>query len=268
MNAVFQSMNRDRVLSITTEQMLNHPRVTYGICEGKSMNRQCRNCGAPVPDSASVFCNKCGARMPAVGSTGCLICQKCGKELTDYQSLFCDWCGTPLAPASQPPDQVNPVSSKTACPGCGFENQGNNIYFCKKCGTPFQVIKPGRQDGRVHDHPDRNRAGGRNVLPQSAINRPVETKGVLPRRRPEVPKESVPLLPRRTIFGIMAVILILIAIAFFVTSTQSIPGTDADNSPVSYLMGALSWEKLPVQSLFSNQATPVVTDTPLELKNT
>ncbi len=102
---------------------------------------------------------------------------------------------------------------------------------------------------------------------QKTANKAGSVQEAVPRRRPETPRKSV-FGSRKMKIGIAAAVLILLAIAFIVMSDPGILGIGTDNSTAPGLFGALSWENLPLQSLFSNQAVPVVNDTPLVTKGT
>lgn len=105
------------------------------------------------------------------------------------------------------------------------------------------------------------------IPPQKTANKAGNVPEAVPGRRPETPRKSV-FGSRKMKIGIAAAVLILLAIAFIAMSDPGILGTGTDNSTAPGLFGALSWENLPLQSLFSNQAAPVVTDTPLVTEGT
>lgn len=230
------------------------------------MSKKCGQCGASVPGSLSLFCNKCGARLPAEGSTDTLICPMCGKTLPDRLSQFCDRCGTPLLPPVQPLPQVPPAIPKKTCPACGFENHGYNLFFCKKCGTALSESEPQEKSARggVQDKPIRDRMVDLDALHKKGKGGAVGSQ-VPPRRGvPETPKWKGPRSYRKLAIGVAVLVLILIAAGIMVTNNSGIPGTDSENSTGPGLLGMLPFSHMSEGGLFSNQATPVVTDTPLE----
>lgn len=86
--------------------------------------QKCPSCGADVPDNA-LFCNSCGARMPAKPAPAApadgIVCSNCGSQVPAGQK-FCSQCGTPVQ---------NP--GKT-CPNCGKSLPGD-AAFCTGCGS-------------------------------------------------------------------------------------------------------------------------------------
>lgn len=232
------------------------------------MSRQCQNCGAPVPTGASFFCNKCGARLPAGAPAAPLTCPWCKKTIEDRLSQFCDRCGTALAPAEQSLPPVLPVMQVKDCPKCGFGNFGNDIFYCKKCGTSLGSGEPRKAPGvRPQDSPAGIRAGSRGIPSRGTVTQAAEPWEI-PQRRQKTPRESILISHRKAIIGVVMVILVLIAIGFIVTSNQDIPGAGPANSSAPGLLAMLQYDGVPIGALFENQATPVVTDTPLTPKGT
>ncbi len=60
------------------------------------MNRNCPECGAPVPEEAK-FCPNCGA---ALQTSETVICKNCGEE-NPAGTKFCKNCGSALSKKSQ-----------------------------------------------------------------------------------------------------------------------------------------------------------------------
>ena len=202
------------------------------------MSRQCGKCGALVPAGASFFCNKCGARLPAEGPAMPLTCPRCKKTITDRLSQFCDRCGTPLAPAVQPPPPVLPVMQVKDCPRCGFGNLGTDIYYCKKCGTSLGERESRKAPGvRSQDSPALTRNGSRDIPPRGTVARAAEPREV-PGHRQKTPREGILRSHRKALIGVAVVILILIAVAFILTSNQGIPGAGPANSSATGLLAA------------------------------
>ena len=252
------------------------------------MSKKCRQCGASVPGSASLFCNKCGARLPAERSMDPVICPTCGKTLPDRLSQFCDRCGAPLPPPVQPLPPVTPAMARKACPACGFENRGESLFYCKKCGTPLLVSEPQEKSprGGVQDKPIRDRMVNLDSL-QKKGNGGVAGPQVPSRRsRQETPQKRGLKSYRKIVIGIAVIVIILIAVVFINTGIlgghgsgsknssdsgflgmlplEGIFGAGSDNATAPGVFGMFSQEGSPANALFKNQATPVVTDTPLE----
>lgn len=258
------------------------------------VRKKCGNCGAPVPDDASVFCSRCGARLPATGSADRLTCRTCGITASDPESRFCDHCGSPLAPkglvvtpsapAGRAVTPAVPEEKGTVCPTCGFKNLGKNPFYCKKCGvyipkkSPVQQYEPRGtapvdrlQEGSVRIRPD-----GREASRQRPVHAPVAgrqpTAGapVLPRkRRQEAPEKRDWRSYRKVALGAAGVILLLLILALITGNIPGMPpaGSDTTTAPDSTSPGlfeALPWGLMSNQLPFINQATPVVTDTPVE----
>jgi ribosomal protein L40E len=120
------------------------------------MTKKCRNCGYPARDDSSVFCNKCGARLPV---QEVLICRKCGNSHSDLKSRFCNKCGAPLQVLS-PAISPSPVVRGIPCPGCGFVNVDENSFYCKKCG-----IAMGKYESDMKTEKDRARDAATRITP-------------------------------------------------------------------------------------------------------
>jgi hypothetical protein len=110
--------------------MLNHPHGIIWFSEVTLMTMKCGNCGNPARDDSSVFCNKCGARLPV---KNVLTCNRCGTTHSDPKSQFCIKCGAPLEVHS-PHEPPSPAVRGKTCHGCGFVNADENSLYCKKCG--------------------------------------------------------------------------------------------------------------------------------------
>jgi hypothetical protein len=96
----------------------------------------CPKCGTPARDDKSVFCNRCGSRIPppVPEKTG-KQCPACGTVNADPQAVFCNKCGTRIPP---------PVPEKTGnrCPSCGTINADPQAAFCNKCGSGLHTVPP------------------------------------------------------------------------------------------------------------------------------
>ena len=65
------------------------------------MEKFCPKCGIKSSNSESLFCNRCGTRIPEpqpekIGK----ICPNCGAEILDKASIFCPRCGSPISTAT------------------------------------------------------------------------------------------------------------------------------------------------------------------------
>ncbi len=60
------------------------------------MVKKCTNCGSPAIDDQSIFCNKCGTKIPEEPLNTLPVCIKCGTPAIDDQALFCNRCGNPI----------------------------------------------------------------------------------------------------------------------------------------------------------------------------
>ncbi len=239
------------------------------------MNRTCRNCGAPIPAGASVFCHRCGAQLPPEIP----VCRKCGKKQADLQSRFCDRCGTSLIAPAQPLPSAAPASHTKACPRCGFENNGTALFYCKKCGTGLEKPQaPGTEREEVtREMPARIGAVRRNGLPQTPAARPREPQPEAPAQY-RAAQPGSPRKYRKIAIGVVVVVLIIAAIAaaFIFMKPSGTPGAGSDNSTTPGLLGSLSKilpEKTPAatgaspkttpkKGVAGNQGTAVFSDTP------
>jgi hypothetical protein len=203
------------------------------------MSRKCGTCGAPVSAGASLFCNKCGARLPAEIPQVPLTCPRCGKTLTDRLSRFCDRCGTAIPTPVQPLPPVIPVVQGKDCPHCGFGNLGTDIFYCKKCGTSLVSREPPMAPGVRQEIPAGSR-GGSGVVPAGRTVTGKAEPREKPQSRQKVPRESVLRSHRKAIIGVVVVILVLIAVAFIMTGKPILPGTGQANSSTPSLPAAQS----------------------------
>ncbi len=94
------------------------------------MKRHCIKCGSPAITDTSLYCNKCGSRLPTEKS-----CLQCGRKFSDDESRFCDKCGSSLALTVSSGIQ-EPKNS--ICQACGYENNEANRFHCKNCGAPLR----------------------------------------------------------------------------------------------------------------------------------
>lgn len=262
------------------------------------MSKKCSTCGTPAPDDNSVFCNRCGARLPAAGPADVLTCRKCGNPVTDRQSRFCDRCGSPLVPAVHVAALPVTPGKRKVCPGCGFENFGEDLFYCKKCGAIFPKNEPIPENRaaektsarRPHDGPIRIIPDGMDALRHGPVNAPAAARQppgdapvairrppakvtgaaqVLPRKpRQGVPKKRDRQSNRKVAVVAAGIILIILLIAVIAVSIPGIfnggsANATASNATAPGLFEALSWGVSPNQTPVINEATPVVTDTPL-----
>ena len=68
------------------------------------MVKRCPNCDTPAIDDQSIFCNKCGTKIPDEPGNTLPICNKCGTPVIDDKSLYCNRCGNPIQ--QQPHDKI------------------------------------------------------------------------------------------------------------------------------------------------------------------
>jgi ribosomal protein L40E len=237
------------------------------------MIQRCSNCGAPAPDDGSVFCNRCGARLPITA------CRKCGKTVTDPQSRFCDRCGSPLAPAVQ--GAVPPITLQKGriCLSCGFENFIEDASFCKKCGTTLGKSGDPRA---VPDSRARERAAGTSADTRSAVRRepvgipvapppqPLSSPAVLrqkpavvpgdmqgiPQDRPDEYRKNNRWSYRKIALFAVVIILIIIGIAAVLAFAPKIFGGNSANATVPDANGTA-----PEAKTIVSDTTTIVPDT-------
>jgi ribosomal protein L40E len=255
------------------------------------MSKKCGSCGAPAPDNSAVFCNRCGARLPADEPAYILTCRKCGTTITDRQSQFCDRCGSPLAPVVQavqairpvqPVEPVKPVQAEpqaapaakgTICRSCGFENSGENRFYCKKCGAYMPKKGPSQKYGLTDDGSDRRlmegsiriRPDGMDALRQKPAYKPVEAQELPRPRRHKPPKKKSLGSYRNVALGAAGLIILIIIIIAVIA--PNVLNAGSANETASGVKAPGLFDALPFGSAlgaapFSNQATPVVTDSP------
>jgi Double zinc ribbon len=260
------------------------------------MSRQCSSCGAVVRDDNSVFCDRCGTRLPAAGPAAVLTCRKCGKTQSDRLSRFCDRCGSPLEAAEQDVPPAAPKGKRVACPACGFVNTGELLFFCRKCGSTLVKTGPvpgtgsGMQRGPVQE----GMAGWRDevvigIPPRgtgAAPYRPVSTPeqqgpaGVpaavqeLPRKRRQEKQKKRGPIPKKKLAAVAAgVILLLLAVAFLTGNIPGMQNNSTANASVSNSTAPGLFEPImkvfaPGQAVVTNNTTSEVTDKPLTVKKT
>ncbi len=217
-----------------------------------------------MQDDASVFCDRCGARLPARAPRVALTCRNCGKTQPDPQSRFCDRCGYLL---DQPVKDVSPpvpAVRQVACPACGFVNAGEVLVYCRKCGSSLFRNEPVTEHRRAVTGPARRQQG------PAAVPVPVQE---LPRRRRQETRETGGSFSFRKLAAVAAgVVILLIALAFITGNIPGMQGNVTANKTASQATAPG-----PFDSLLSgiagrepvlNQATPVVTDKPLAVKKT
>ena len=258
--------------------------------------KKCDHCGAPAPDDESVFCNRCGARLPAG-----IICRQCGKAVTDLQSRFCDRCGSPLAPAVLAPVPPITLAMGKICRTCGFENFVDDARFCKKCGS---VLGAGGNTGAGPDYRPKERAPGTLPHGRDAVQQEPRSIPVTAPPGPNVPvmKQPKPVSApgdvkdagqrssrrsyRKIALVIAIILLIVIVIALIFKGFPALSGNSAENGTAPDLPGILlsgivsgnnsknsttppgtfSSVAAPKKATVINGATPVVADTPLAMK--
>jgi hypothetical protein len=252
------------------------------------MMRECSRCGAPAIDDTSVFCNRCGARLPSV-----MYCRKCGTPVTDPLSQFCDHCGSPLAlpsPAAIPPITL---AKGKVCPACGFENFIDDARFCKKCGSIIGTGSESVQDRRRQDRAAGAMPDGRSPVRQEPVRMPAtapqEPPGgpVAPVQAPaggqwavqEIPGESAPdqgmeavrTKPRWSwrkiaLAAAAIIILLLFVTAVIFLGVPALSGNSSANATAPGLIGSLLPGDIAGYEPVINQSTPVIVDTPLDVK--
>ena len=119
----------------------------------------CPKCGNNAPDG-SLFCNRCGIKLPPLDTTQFLTCKNCGKTvweemgrcvfcgatIGDHPALRCEKCGKALpegtsfctacgTPVSAPKSiLVEPPETDTVvCPNCGT-TLPSGLLYCIECG--------------------------------------------------------------------------------------------------------------------------------------
>ena len=262
------------------------------------MSRQCSTCGAIVRDDASVFCDRCGARLPAAGPAPVLTCRKCGKTQPDRQSRFCDRCGSPLAPAVLEMPPAAPALRRMACPVCGFTNTGEFLFYCRKCGSsllrtgPVTGTGPVMESGPAMTGPARRPQDGVTGFPpggtiaarpgpvsipapvyQGPAGVPAAFQEPSRGRRQEARKKRGKFSLKMLAPVAAGVVLLLVAVTVF---TGIIPGMQDNrtaNASVSNesspgLFESIMKGNVPNPMAIFNKAAPVVTDTPLTVKTT
>lgn len=250
------------------------------------MIKKCSRCGAPAPDEGSIFCNRCGSRLPSF-----LTCRKCGNTIPDLQASFCNRCGSPLVPPVQAAPPPITLAKGRICPACGFENFMEDASFCKKCGTVLgrsgsTGTVPGRmpQAGSTGIMHDGRSAGWREPagMPAPPQYRPMNPPATV-RAEPVIAAPVIQDLPgengqdkqqvggRRSLRKIAliaaaVVLIIIIIVVAVVVITPGIAGNSSANVTAPELPGALPSGILSVRAPAINGAAPVVTDTSLMMK--
>jgi uncharacterized membrane protein YvbJ len=177
-----------------------------------------------------------------------------------------------------------------ACPRCGFKNSGSGIFFCKKCGSTLETGEsPGyAMEPRLPEEATRIPASREEALPYAPGKSTARALPVAGQYQ-EAPQKRVRSF-RKVAIGIAVLILILVVVAgvFFLTKSADtsagspdkesgsgllglIPGGNilgilSENATAPALLTTASQKKTTGAGLVSNQAVPVVTDTPLNMK--
>lgn len=244
------------------------------------MIKKCSRCGAPASDEGSVFCNRCGSRLPSV-----LTCRKCGNAIPDLQASFCNRCGSPLIPMGQAAPPPISLAKGKICPACGFENFMENASFCKKCGSVLgrsgsTGTVPGRmpQGGSTGILPDSRGAWrestGMPVSPQSRpVNPPVAMRADPVNAAPAIQglsgegrQEGGGRSYRKIALVAAAVVLMIIIVAAVVIFAPGFAGNSSANATAPEPPGALPFGILSGTTPALNAAAPGVSDTPLKMK--
>jgi hypothetical protein len=253
------------------------------------MSLQCRKCGAHVPAWAS-FCNKCGAPIPAEKIPDIMVCPNCRKIQSDPGSRFCDRCGVMVTTPVQPLPPAPPLIQTKTCPRCGFRNSGPSIFFCKKCGSSLE------RDGPRSIATEQRRPQNAAPITTGGGDAPPRGPGKSATRAPSVPGQNQEAPAKRirsyskVAIGIVALLLVLAAVAgvFFLTKHADTSAGNQDQEsgpglsgliPSGNILGATAenanapsqpttnpQKKTARAGLVSNQAVPIVTDTPLKMK--
>ena len=112
------------------------------------MVKICPKCGTHSIDDQSMFCNKCGTKLPEnIPHRESNFCPKCGTKILREESAFCNACGSPLPisqPVNPPPIAKQPVPEQNerrqpaingeVCPVCGAIVEAGR-YYCNSCGA-------------------------------------------------------------------------------------------------------------------------------------
>jgi predicted amidophosphoribosyltransferase len=179
------------------------------------MKRICSTCGNPAVDDISVFCNKCGARLPV---QDVLICQDCGKRFSDGKSRFCNICGTPLSAYEPTVSPLQTARAKT-CPACGMVSTDETQFYCKKCGR--YLLAP---QSETKTQKSRSKGTEIRIIDDSPkitllknASRPEKEQAPPPRQRAPILHQNRPGLNRKTaavISGIIFMIIIMVLVVY------------------------------------------------------
>jgi len=230
------------------------------------MTKKCGKCGNPAYDDSSVFCNKCGARLPV---QEVLTCRKCGNPHSDLKSRFCNKCGTSLE-IPVPPVSPQPADKGQMCFKCGFVNTEENSLFCKKCGTNLQKNIPfTEQHVRREKEPAiQIKSNNTNIIRLKDSNKDTEKTRMSIPVREGIPQKNRPGSFRKIAAIGTAVILIIIVIGILVVFSPGIisggPKSETTNStPVITPGPGISSSFTPVNTFTPviNQGVPVNSDT-------
>jgi hypothetical protein len=217
------------------------------------MTRKCGACGNPAVDDMSVFCNKCGARLPV---PVVLTCKKCGKTFTDRDTRFCNRCGTPLVepaplfsslPAAREKTEPGTKPQKSRFPDMATQNKPENP-------DTTMVKKPSGAEGQELPHRIKDR------IPQKSSPRPYR----------KIAAAGAGIILAIIIIGVLAIYLpdILHTGSENLTATGLASPTDqgaAMTAPPSSSAGNTKPPTPATQIPAINQAVPVTTDISLNV---
>ena len=234
----------------------------------------CPKCGTPARDDTSVFCNRCGSRIPPpVPEKTENRCPSCGTINADPQAVFCNKCGSRLhiippvqvQPAVARPAAAPPVKKQDRCPSCGAPRVDEISDFCNVCGANFRMPA--------------SPATVREPLQPETGARPVSTARETPRPEPETTTGGTPVADkpgddrnvpvqektRRPLlkWGLMAgaAVIVLVVIAAFLSGM--IPG-NGQSSDTTYAAapGNQGAVVVPTTPIPIHAATPAPTPSP------
>ena len=209
----------------------------------------CPKCGTAARDDKSVFCNRCGSRIPPpVPEKTEIRCPSCGTINADPQAVFCNKCGAGLhtvppvlaRPAGARPAAAPPVKTPEPCPSCGAPRVDEKSDFCNVCGADFRLPAPPATAGVLpQPEPERTGAGPFNTPCEPAKSGPETTPGSTPlaairddgSNGPEQVKNRIPLRKWGLMAGAAVIVLVVIALFF----SGMLPGTgpSSDATPAA-----------------------------------
>jgi len=237
----------------------------------------CPKCGTAARDDKSVFCNRCGSRIPTpVPEKTGNRCPSCGTINADPQAVFCNKCGSGLHTvppvqvrhATAPPAAAPPVQKQDRCPSCGAPVVDEISDYCNVCGANIRLAAPPaavREPPRPE--PEKTGAGPLTAAHETSQPEPEKTKVITPgadtpdggRNGPGQEKSRKPLLK----WGLMAgaAVIVLMVIAAFLSGMIPGTGQSSDETPAA-VTGNMDSGALPTTMITVHVTTPVPTPSP------